>query len=146
MIWSLIVGGLLGWFASLITGRDVPGGVIGNIIAGIIGSWIGTKLLGSFDYVIGGFAIIPALIGAVILIFIVSFTTSNAEMNVAGLFTFVSSPFIYYASIIQSGGVSIEIIYSKFPSEDNAKATTVHKLSEEDFNKATEKVLVIYLI
>ncbi|MEC3317443.1 GlsB/YeaQ/YmgE family stress response membrane protein, partial [Bacillus thuringiensis] len=25
MIWSLIVGGLLGWFASLITGRDVPG-------------------------------------------------------------------------------------------------------------------------
>lgn len=38
MIWSLIVGGLLGWFASLITGRDVPGGVIGNIIAGIIGS------------------------------------------------------------------------------------------------------------
>ncbi|MED1158697.1 GlsB/YeaQ/YmgE family stress response membrane protein, partial [Bacillus paranthracis] len=46
---------------------------IGNIIAGIIGSWIGTKLLGSFGPVIGGFAIIPALIGAVILIFIVSF-------------------------------------------------------------------------
>ena len=26
-----------------------------------------------------------------------------------------------------------------FHQEDNAKATTVHKLSEEDFNKATEK-------
>lgn len=38
MIWSLIVGGILGWLASLITGKDVPGGVIGNIIAGIIGS------------------------------------------------------------------------------------------------------------
>lgn len=73
MIWSLIVGGILGWLASLITGRDVPGGVIGNIIAGIIGSWIGGKLLGNFGPVIGGYAIIPALIGAIILIFIVSF-------------------------------------------------------------------------
>ena len=73
MIWSLIVGGILGWLASLITGKDVPGGVIGNIIAGIIGSWVGSKLLGSFNSVIGGYAIIPALIGAIILIFIVSF-------------------------------------------------------------------------
>ena len=32
MIWSLIVGGILGWLASLITGKDVPGGVIGIII------------------------------------------------------------------------------------------------------------------
>lgn len=61
------------WLASLITGKDVPGGVIGNIIAGIIGSWVGSKLLGSFGPVIGGYAIIPALIGAIILIFIVSF-------------------------------------------------------------------------
>lgn len=73
MIWYLIVGGILGWFASLITGKDVPGGVIGNIIAGIIGSWLGSLLLGKFGPVIGGFAIIPALIGAIILIFIVSF-------------------------------------------------------------------------
>jgi len=73
MIWSLIVGGILGCLASLITGKDVPGGVIGNIIAGIIGSWIGSKLLGSFGPVIGGYAIIPALIGAIVLIFIVSF-------------------------------------------------------------------------
>ncbi|WP_242220515.1 GlsB/YeaQ/YmgE family stress response membrane protein [Bacillus cereus group sp. BfR-BA-01380] len=72
-LWSLIIGGILGWFASLIIGRDVPGGVIGNIIAGIIGSWIGTKLLGTFGPVIGGFSIVPALIGSIILIFIVSF-------------------------------------------------------------------------
>ncbi|SDY87534.1 GlsB/YeaQ/YmgE family stress response membrane protein [Bacillus sp. 166amftsu] len=71
-IWSLIVGGILGWLAGLIVGKDVPGGVIGNIIAGIIGSWLGTLLLGTFGPVIGGYAIIPALIGAIILIFIVS--------------------------------------------------------------------------
>ena len=79
MIWSLIVGGILGWLASLITGKDVPGGVIGNIIAGIIGSWVGSKLLGSFGPVIGGYAIIPALIGAIVLIFIVSFLYEQCE-------------------------------------------------------------------
>ncbi|MFC2949402.1 GlsB/YeaQ/YmgE family stress response membrane protein [Virgibacillus sediminis] len=71
-IWSLIVGGILGWLASLIVGKDVPGGIIGNIIAGFIGAWIGSSLMGDFGPVIGGFAIIPALIGAIILIFIVS--------------------------------------------------------------------------
>lgn len=83
MIWSLIVGGILGWLASLITGKDVPGGVIGNIIAGIIGSWVGSKLLGSFGPVIGGYAIIPALIGAYHFNFHRKLLiTSNAKMNV----------------------------------------------------------------
>ena len=64
MIWSLIVGGILGWLASLITGKDVPGGVIGNIIAGIIGSGLVRNYLVVLYPVIGGYAIIPALIGA----------------------------------------------------------------------------------
>ncbi|MCP1123988.1 GlsB/YeaQ/YmgE family stress response membrane protein [Bacillus sp. AFS018417] len=72
-IWSLIVGGILGWFGGLLIGKDIPGGIIGNIIAGIIGSWIGTALFGKFGPVIGGFYIVPALIGALILIFIASF-------------------------------------------------------------------------
>ncbi|RLL46963.1 GlsB/YeaQ/YmgE family stress response membrane protein [Oceanobacillus piezotolerans] len=72
-IWSLIVGGILGWLASLIVGRDVPGGIIGNIIAGFIGAWLGSALLGSWGPEIGGFFIVPALIGAIVLILIVSF-------------------------------------------------------------------------
>lgn len=71
-IWSLIVGGVLGAIAGMILGKDVPGGIIGNIIVGFIGSWIGSSLLGDWGPIIGGFAILPALIGAVILIFIFS--------------------------------------------------------------------------
>ena len=71
-IWSLIIGGIIGWLAGLILGRDVPGGVIGNIIAGFIGAWLGSLLLGGWGPVIGGFYIIPALIGAIALVFIVS--------------------------------------------------------------------------
>ena len=71
-IWSLIIGGILGWIGSLIVGKDIPGGIIGNIIAGFIGSWLGSSLLGSWGPEVGGFFIIPALIGAIVLIFIVS--------------------------------------------------------------------------
>lgn len=71
-LWSLIVGGILGWLASLIVGRDVPGGIIGNIIAGFVGAWLGSTLIGDLGPEMGGFFIVPALIGAIILIFIVS--------------------------------------------------------------------------
>ncbi|WP_397539711.1 GlsB/YeaQ/YmgE family stress response membrane protein [Rummeliibacillus pycnus] len=71
-IWYLIIGGILGWFAGLILGKDIPGGIIGNIIAGIIGAWIGGMLFGTWGPQISHFYIFPALIGAVILIAIIS--------------------------------------------------------------------------
>ncbi|MBP2076544.1 GlsB/YeaQ/YmgE family stress response membrane protein [Oceanobacillus polygoni] len=80
-IWSLIIGGILGWIASLITGRDIPGGVFGNIIAGIIGAWLGTLLLGQWGPVMGGFYIVPALIGAIVLILVVSFVMRSMRRN-----------------------------------------------------------------
>lgn len=73
LIWYLIVGGVIGWIAGLILGRDIPGGVIGNIIAGIVGAWIGGKLLGSWGWKVSDFYVFPALIGALIFIFIISF-------------------------------------------------------------------------
>ncbi|MGD7044933.1 GlsB/YeaQ/YmgE family stress response membrane protein [Jeotgalibacillus proteolyticus] len=69
----LIVGGLIGWIAGMILGKDIPGGIIGNIIAGIIGAWIGDMILGDLGPEIADIAIIPALLGAIILILIVSF-------------------------------------------------------------------------
>lgn len=71
-IWSLIVGGILGWIGSLIVGKDLPAGVFGNIIAGIIGAWIGSAILGNWGPELGGYSIIPALIGAVVLVFLYS--------------------------------------------------------------------------
>ncbi|MBM7579347.1 GlsB/YeaQ/YmgE family stress response membrane protein [Jeotgalibacillus terrae] len=68
----LIVGGLIGWLAGLILGKDVPMGCIGNVVAGIIGSWIGGELLGSFGPTLAGIAIFPALLGAVIFVFLLS--------------------------------------------------------------------------
>ena len=76
-IWSLIIGGVIGWLAGLILGRDVPGGVIGNIIAGFIGAWLGSLILGNWGPEIGSFFIVPALIGAIVLVLIVSFVMKS---------------------------------------------------------------------
>jgi len=72
ILWTLIVGGILGWLAGLIISKDVPGGIIGNIIAGIVGAWLGSIIMGEFGPEIGGFFIIPTLIGAIIIIAILS--------------------------------------------------------------------------
>jgi uncharacterized membrane protein YeaQ/YmgE (transglycosylase-associated protein family) len=71
-LWSLIIGGIIGWLAGIIMRRDVPGGVIGNIIAGFIGGWLGSLIFGKMGPVFGGFYFVPALIGSIILIAIVS--------------------------------------------------------------------------
>ncbi len=71
-IWFLIIGGIIGWLAGMILGKDIPGGIIGNIIAGIIGAWIGGMLLGTWGPRISDFYIFPSIIGALILVFILS--------------------------------------------------------------------------
>lgn len=79
-IWSLIIGGIIGWLAGLVLGRDVPGGVIGNIIAGFIGAWIGS-LLGGFGPVIGGFYVLPAFLGAIVFVLILSIVLRMIRRN-----------------------------------------------------------------
>jgi uncharacterized membrane protein YeaQ/YmgE (transglycosylase-associated protein family) len=72
IIWMLIVGGVIGWLGGVIVGRDVPGGIIGNIVAGIVGSWLGGMLLGDMGPEVGGFSIIPAILGAIVVVLILS--------------------------------------------------------------------------
>lgn len=62
---------------SIIIVRDMPGVVIGNIIAGFVGAWLGTAILGAIGAVTGGFYIVPALIGAISVVFIVSMIIRN---------------------------------------------------------------------
>ncbi|MNW49324.1 Transglycosylase associated protein [compost metagenome] len=80
-LWSLIIGGVIGWIAGMIMGKDVPGGIIGNIIAGFIGAWLGSLILGNWGPVIGNFYFIPALIGAVVLVFVVSLIMGSMRRN-----------------------------------------------------------------
>ncbi|WP_025692827.1 GlsB/YeaQ/YmgE family stress response membrane protein [Paenibacillus zanthoxyli] len=70
LLWVLIIGGLIGWLSGNLIGRDVPGGLAGNIVAGFVGSWLGTELLGNRGPVVGGFYIVPSIVGAIVALLI----------------------------------------------------------------------------
>ncbi|HBK5739934.1 TPA: GlsB/YeaQ/YmgE family stress response membrane protein, partial [Enterococcus faecium] len=56
-----------------ITNKGSSMGIIANVVAGLVGSALGQALLGSWGPSIAGMAIVPSLIGAIILVLIVSF-------------------------------------------------------------------------
>ena len=79
IIW-LIVGGVIGWLASMIMKTDGQQGIFLNIIVGIIGAflggWIGGMLgVGGGDIKSGDFSVsglLMSLVGAVVLLAIVN--------------------------------------------------------------------------
>jgi uncharacterized membrane protein YeaQ/YmgE (transglycosylase-associated protein family) len=73
----LIIGGIIGWFAGLVLEKDLPGGVIGNVIAGIVGAWIGGRLLGNWGPKLADFYLVPAIIGALIFVIIIGFVMKS---------------------------------------------------------------------
>ena len=79
-IWFIIMGGVIGWLASMVMKRDGSMGTFANIIVGIVGSFIGNSVLSS---VLGGGTIgawppdwsgvLGALVGAIVLLGILNF-------------------------------------------------------------------------
>ncbi len=78
IIW-LIVGGIVGWLASLIMRTDAQQGILLNIVVGIIGAILGGLLLGPLlgggSITSGDFSImslVVSFLGALILLAIVN--------------------------------------------------------------------------
>jgi uncharacterized membrane protein YeaQ/YmgE (transglycosylase-associated protein family) len=79
LIIALVMGGIIGWVASMVMNRDASMGIVANVIVGCVGSILGRFLLGRF---IGGGhlqgdafdprTLVTALIGAIILLGIVN--------------------------------------------------------------------------
>ena len=69
MLWSIIVGGFIGFVAGRITKKAKSMG----IIAGLVGASVGQALLGTWGPSLAGMALIPSIVGAVIVIAVVSF-------------------------------------------------------------------------
>ena len=71
----IVLGGLAGWFASMVAKTDASMGLLTNIIVGIVGAFIGGFVFSLF----GGsgvtgfnfYSLFVAFVGAVILLFIV---------------------------------------------------------------------------
>ena len=69
MLWSIIVGGFIGFLAGAITNKGGAMGVIAKVVAGLIGSSVGQSLFGT----LAGMSLIPSVLGAVIVVAVVSF-------------------------------------------------------------------------
>lgn len=74
ILW-LVIGGIIGWLASLIMRTDAQQGIFLNIIVGIVGAFIGGLVFARGDInnaplTLGSFVV--SLIGAVVLLGIVN--------------------------------------------------------------------------
>lgn len=86
IIMWLIVGGIVGWLASIIMRRDGQQGIILNIVVGIVGAFVGGLLIsplvgaGTINEGITVGSFLVSLVGAVILLAIVNlFTRGRAR-------------------------------------------------------------------
>lgn len=69
----IVMGGVIGWLASMVMNRDAQMGIVLNIVVGIVGSFIGN---GVFSFLGGGSignitdwrALVSAFVGAVVLL------------------------------------------------------------------------------
>lgn len=81
MTWLIIiiVGGILGWLASIVMRTDAQQGIILNVVVGIIGAILGglllTPLIGGVSITQGAFdlrSLLVSFLGAIILLAIVN--------------------------------------------------------------------------
>jgi len=77
LIWTLIIGAVIGAIGGAITKTSM--GWVANIGAGLVGSWLGEKLLGSWGPHLADMALIPSIIGAVIVVILVSWLVGSRD-------------------------------------------------------------------
>ena len=77
----IVLGGLAGWLASKIMNTDEQQGIVLNVVVGVVGGLIGGFLLSALGFDVEGagmiFSFLTALLGAVILLFIVTSVTGR---------------------------------------------------------------------
>lgn len=84
IIW-LVVGGVIGWIASLIMKTDAQQGLFLNIVVGIVGAliggWLLSPMIGAGTVNQGDFSLpglLVSLAGAIILLFVVNLIRRRA--------------------------------------------------------------------
>jgi uncharacterized membrane protein YeaQ/YmgE (transglycosylase-associated protein family) len=71
LVLFLIIAAIVGVIAEYIVGWRLPLGIIGAIIAGVVGAWLMTRVIqigGIPDITIWGVPLIRAILGAIILV------------------------------------------------------------------------------
>ncbi|KRK52848.1 hypothetical protein FC97_GL002015 [Companilactobacillus kimchii DSM 13961 = JCM 10707] len=59
----------------------MPWGWVGNIIGGLVGAWLGETLLGAWGPNIAGMAIVPAIVGAIVVVLLTTWLFSSMRRS-----------------------------------------------------------------
>ena len=86
LIVALIIGGIIGWLASIVMRTNAQQGMLLNIVVGIVGSLLGSFLLGGFfgadgnilNSPLDGGTLLAAFVGALLLLAIVNLFTRRS--------------------------------------------------------------------
>lgn len=82
----IVLGAIAGWIAGLLVSGDEGLGIIGHIVLGVVGAFVGgflAELIGLSPGAAGGgdvinwYSIVVAVIGAVIVVWVVGFFTRS---------------------------------------------------------------------
>lgn len=82
ILW-IILGGVAGWVASIIMGKNAKMGLLANVVVGIIGAFLGGWLLDVLDIAavnpneVSWTNFFSAVFGAVVLLFVVRLVTNR---------------------------------------------------------------------
>jgi uncharacterized membrane protein YeaQ/YmgE (transglycosylase-associated protein family) len=71
-LWTIVLGGIVGWLASMVMKTDKQMGIVANVIVGIVGSAVGFWLAAILGFAAYGLpaSLIVGVAGAAILIFV----------------------------------------------------------------------------
>lgn len=71
IVW-LVIGGIIGWLASIVMKTNAQQGLILNVVVGIVGSWLGGRFIAPLIGGAGFMGYVAAFLGAVVLLAVVN--------------------------------------------------------------------------
>ena len=80
----LIVGALAGLIGERLVSRGMPGGLIGAIVAGLVGAWLMVDVLHVVlapELSVGGIPVLSAIIGAAIVVLLFSLVAGGSAFG-----------------------------------------------------------------
>lgn len=70
IVWTVVIGGIVGWLASIFMKTNAQMGLLANVCVGIVGSWLGFWLFGAVGFHAAGqiASLVVRVAGAMLLI------------------------------------------------------------------------------
>ena len=85
LLLTLLMAGLVGWAADMVVPGRLPGGWLGAVLAGLIGGFVGGTLFHALHIRLGfglfGIELIPAFVGAVLVVLAAELYTSRRRLT-----------------------------------------------------------------